>query len=262
MATTSTIANAWTDITLPDIFYEDPEQGYNLMLQFPDLFRVMALLMELYEDRPDVFPSGGGFVMYNPQDGNDRVAPDFYIAFDVDRRAILENLHNFWIWEIGKAPDFVVEVGSRDTHRRDLLEKRALYQSLGVSEYWRFDPTGGDYYGQPITGERLVEGEYQPYPLRASSDGSVRVYSELLGVDFFWGEGEFDVLDPETGVTIEKREIERMGRLDAEARATAEREARFDAEAHADTEREARLDAEARERELLEEIDRLRRRNW
>ena len=31
--------------------------------------------------------------------------------------------------------------------------KRDLYASLGVGEYWMFDPSGGDHYGFALRGE-------------------------------------------------------------------------------------------------------------
>ena len=72
-------------------------------------------------------------------------------------------------------------------------------------------------------------------------DGSVIGYSELLDLNFYWDGDEFDVLDPETGKTIDKYEVEREARqaerLEFEAR---ERE------------------HQAREQELLDEISRLR----
>lgn len=38
------------------------------------------------------------------------------------------------------APDLVVEVLSGSTRRRDLIEKRRLYERTGVAEYWAVDP--------------------------------------------------------------------------------------------------------------------------
>ena len=244
MATTRTttktfkkITNAWVNRTLPDIFYEEPEPVEDGVLQETPLMRIINLLWELYEDRPDVFMSGMVFVSYDETNGNARVAPDFFIAFDVPNESIRRNLPNFWIWEIGKVPDFALEVASPSTASNDLGRKRDLYAELGIAEYWRFDPTGGDNYGQPLAGERLVAGEYLPYELREEADGSVIGYSPLLDVDFYWDGDEFDVLDPVTGRTIDKR-------IAAEERADA-------AEERADA-------TEARNNELLAEIERLR----
>ena len=240
-ATTKTfkpITDAWTNKVLPDIFYEEPEYAEDAVLQETPLMRLIYLLRSLFEDRSDVFMSGMVFVSYDITDGNARLAPDFFIAFDVPNESIRKNLPNFWVWEIGKVPDFALEMASPSTADNDLGYKRDKYAELGIAEYWRFDPTGGELYGQPLVGERLVDGEYQPYELQEEADGSVSGYSPLLDVDFYWDGDEFDVLDSVTGRTIDKR---------------------ISAEERAESEREARLAAEAQNRELLAEIDRLRR---
>ena len=246
MATTRTIANAWVNRTLPDIFYEEPKPPEDALVQERSVDRIKRLLWEHYENVADVFISGMFYICYDRTDGNRRVQPDTFIAFDVDAETIRQNLPNYWVWVVGKVPEFVVEVASPSTAENDLGPKRDLYAELGVEEYWRFDPTGGQLYGQPLAGERLVDGEYQPYELHTDADGSVWAHSEVLAVDFSWDGEEFDVLDPETGRTIDRLE--------------AEREARLEAESQAGAEREARLAAEARERELLDEVARLRRR--
>ncbi len=241
MATTRTITNAFVNRVLPDIFYEDPEPVEDGMQQAPVIIEIAHLLTAQFRKQDDVFVSAGGFIFYDRSNGNRRIAPDCYISFDVDPKAVLENLPNYWIWEIGKPPDFVLEVASPSTASNDLGRKRDLYAQLGIAEYWRLDPTGGDLYGQPLTGERLIDGEYRQFELHNDADGTVWAYSEVLDLRFHWGEEleyGFDVRDPETGRTISPEAIEREGRL---------------------AERDARLAAEARERELLAEIERLRR---
>ena len=252
MAATKIITNAWKVRTLPDIFYEEPERIEDDMEQWPTVFRISGLLYERYQGRPDVFVNGGAFVSYDVTDSNRRVAPDLFIAFDVDVAGIYENLPNFWIWEIGKAPDFVMEVASPSTAANDLGWKRELYQRLEIQEYWRFDPTGGQLYGKPIAGERLVAGRYEEYELQYGGDASVRGQSGLLDVVFYWdGEELFDVLDPATGMTIDKR-------VAAEARADREQEARVVAEAALSLEQAARSQAEARADAAEAELARLR----
>ena len=241
MATTRTITNAFVNRVLPDIFYEDPEPVEDGMQQAPVIIEIAHLLTSYFNRQDDVFVSAGGFIFYDRTNGNRRLAPDCYIAFDVDPGAVLENLPNYWIWEIGKPPDFVMEVASPSTASNDLGHKRDLYAQLGIAEYWRLDPTDGELYGQPLTGERLLDGEYQPFELHEDAGGAVSAFSEVLGLTFRWDPElpkRFDVLDPTTGMTIDLAEIEREGRL---------------------AEREARLAAEAREQELLVEIERLRR---
>ena len=246
--------------TLPDIFYEDPEPVEDGMQQAKPLIRVAYLLYEYFADRPDVYIGGGGFVMYNEEDGNERIAPDCYIAFDVDV-ARIEEMANFWVWRVGKVPDFALEMASRSTASNDLGRKRDLYEGLEIAEYWRLDPTGGELYGQPITGERLINGFYEPYEVQIRADGSVASDSELLGLRFYWDADDgFDILDPETDMTINQAVVERNARLASDAlvevadmRAGEEREARL-------AEQAARQAAEAESRALREELERLRRR--
>ena len=264
MSATRTITNAWEVRTLPDIFYEEREPIEDGMLQERPIDRIKFLLLQRYEDRPDVFISGGVFVSYDITDGNRRVGPDLFIAFDVNSAGIREGLPNFWIWETGKGPDFVMEVASPSTAEHDLGWKRELYQRLGIQEYWRFDPTGGELYGRALVGERLVNGEYEEYPVEPGEGGAVRSRSELLGVLFAWdGVGEYDVLDPATGLTIDKRAAAETQAAVAEVERNTERQARADAETRADAaetradaEREGRLAAEARIRELEAQLRR------
>lgn len=251
MAATRIITNAWKERTLPDVFYEEPERSEDDMDQWPTVFRISGLLYERYQGCPDVFVNGGAFISYDVTDGNRRVAPDLFIAFDVDVAGIYENLPNFWIWEIGKVPDFVMEVASPSTAANDLGWKRDLYQQLEIQEYWRFDPTGGQLYGKPIAGERLVAGQYQEYELQYGDDGSVRAHSELLDVVFHWKGDEFDVLDPATGLTIDKRTA-------AEARADAAETRAIVAEAELNLEQTARSQAETRADTAEAELARLR----
>ncbi|MYE55324.1 MAG: Uma2 family endonuclease [Chloroflexi bacterium] len=249
----------------PDIFYDEPDRE-DRVLQFPPLYRVIGILFEMYKDSPDVFATGDGFIFYDESDGNRRVGPDFLIAFGVDAVYIRESeMPNYLVWEIGKVPDFVMEVASPSTWRNDLGHKRELYERLGVQEYWRFDHKDGEYYGQPLAGERLVDGVYQPYELSIEDDGSIKGYSELLDMVFCWDGHEFDVMDPETGMTLHRITIAEARAEAAEAR-IAEQEARAEAAEMRIVEQEARTEAaearaeesEARERSLLEEIARLR----
>ena len=233
--TETTAYKTWLE-KYPKEYYDEPDPE-DRVLQFPPMYRVIGILFEMYKDRPDVFATGGGFILYDRTNGNRRVAPDFLIVFDVDAVYIRENLPNYLMWEIGKPPHFVMEVASQSTAANDLGHKRELYERLGVQEYWRFDHKDGEHYGQPLAGERLVGGVYLPYEILSDEDGSLRGYSELLDMVFYWDGHEFDVLDPETGLTLNKIAV-------AEARTQAERE--------------ARLAAEARERDLLTEIERLR----
>lgn len=250
MTTTRTIPNAWEVKTLPDIFYEQPEIAEDAIVQEITLDRIKRLLWQRYGGRADVFIAGMVYVAYDKSNGNKRVQPDCFISFDVDAEAIRWRLPNYWLWEAGKAPDFVMEVGSPNTAQNDLGPKRDLYAEMGVKEYWLFDPADGDIYGQPMQGLRLVDGEYQPIDTQIGEDESLTSHSALLHLDFYYHEGEFDVLDPDTGSTIDELTIAHEDLRQIHERLDLERETSL-------AERQARLAAEAENASLREQLRRL-----
>ena len=118
-------------------------------------------------------------IRYDPLNRRLFVAPDIYIAFDVDVAAIREKT-SYNVWEVGKPPEFALEVASPSTYQRDLYEKPEIYERTGVGEYWMFDPTGGNLYGQSLTGFRLVAGIYEPIDIVPNEHGLESGYSEVL----------------------------------------------------------------------------------
>lgn len=162
---------------LPDEINRMPDA----MFQNPNFFDAVNILIVRYRDDPTVFVDGNTIVCYNPDNLNDRIFPDCYVAFDVDEAAIF-NQNGYLTWQVGKAPDFVLEIASETTARRDLTDKRDLYERIGVKEYWRFDPSGGRYYGVSLAGDALVNGVYESLELGVNSDGLECGYSRLLNL--------------------------------------------------------------------------------
>lgn len=144
-----------------------------------------------------------------------------------------------------------MEIGSPSTATTDLVRKRELYAEIGVGEYWRFDSTGGNFYREPLAGERLVEGEYRRLEMEHRPDGTVRGHSEVLGLDLCWEDGHLRFYDPATDRWLPNH-------WDVYARSDAEQAARESAEALVDAERVARESAEARLAEMEAELRRLR----
>ena len=175
--------------------------------------------------------------------------PDLLVAFGVDPE-VYRSSNAYVISEQGKPPDFVLEIASRGTWREDVGEKREAYAALSIPEYWRFDETG-EYYGDRLVGERLVDGVYEPIEIATLAGGILQGRSDVLGLDIRWDDGRLEWHDPETGRHIATFDDERAARIQAETRVES-------AEARAEDEREARLRAEARSRELEEELRRLR----
>ncbi len=270
------IKNAAAAVDAPtrtEVFYPEtdgmplPDGDYQLR----HFIEIISILGHFFRDLRDAAVSGNTFIYY--EEGNPRmfVSPDCYVAFGVDVELLLEN-NNYRVWDMGKSPDFVLEIGSPSTASNDLGDKRELYASLGVVEYWRFDPSGGDHYGEPLVGETLAAGEYRELEMVRGTDGGVWGYSPVLNLEPHWDEGRLRFYDPvdgrwlenmeETGVRADtaeaERERERLARESAEAvaeTAEAERErerlARESAESRAES-------AEVRAAELEAELRRLR----
>ena len=188
--------------------------------QAPLYVRVVGSLDIHFRNRPNVRVNGNVFIYYVEGDPNRRFAPDCYVLLDfADEAMVSIRQHNtYLLWEVGKAPDFILEIGSESTVEEDLGSKRGLYAELGVGEYWRYDETGGDFYGEPLVGERLVDGEYRRLELHRESDGGVWCHSEVLNLDLWWYDGDLRFWDPVAGHWLLSHEEERSGRLDAEAR--------------------------------------------
>ena len=212
-----------------------------------------------FRERPDVYVSGNIFVYFNRANLSEKVSPDILVAFGVERR----RRRSYRTWEEGKAPDFVLEVLSPSTWKRD-LDKRKTYARLGVEEYFVFDPTG-DFIQPMLQGYRLDWGRYRPMP----GLGPLAVRSRVLGLDLWVDEGrDLRMRDTATGENLWTTEESEACRRKAEGRAEraearAERAedrakkseaGRREAEARADEETLRRVAAEKRLAELEQRL--------
>lgn len=193
--------------------------------------------------------------------------PDLLIAFDVDRDAAIAR-RCYALDERAKPPDFVLEVASESTAANDYENKPQGYAAFGVPEYWRFDPTGGNFYPAPLSGDRLVDGQYQPISIVKVDEDRYWGHSDALNLDLCWEYGDLRWYDPVSQRYIANYNDQADARAAAEAQlsateaqlgATAAQLSATDAQLNAtevelDNERQARVAAEARVRELEEQF--------
>ena len=220
------------------------------MVQFRELVYFAAALLPRYRHRDDVLVTGQMYLVVDAG-GPLEFYPDGIFAEGVGDPERIVRRNGYVISEEGKPPDFVLEVGSRSTGERDYMEKRDGYARYGVREYWRFDPSGGEYHDVALAGDVLVGGEYVPVEIANEPDGRLWGYSEALGLELWWEEGGLRFRDPESGEFLptpeelsDEVEMER-GRAEA-------------ARGRAEMERAARERAEARVAEMEAELRRLR----
>ena len=76
------------------------------------------------------------------------------------------------------APDFVIEILSPSTLRRDRLEKYSLYQKAGVREYWVVDPDRKMVQAMP-----LEDGQYHTPEIYTATENAPVSVLEGLTID-------------------------------------------------------------------------------
>ncbi len=226
----------------------DPPKDHDIMNR--EGIKAFYLALDLhFANRSDVLVSGEGYLRQEAGNDWERFAPDGMVVFGVNPDYIIPR-NGYVISEVGKPPDFVLEVASRSTGRRDYTVKREGYAKLGVGEYWRFDHTGGRFHDAPLAGDLLVDGKYEPLPIHYDADGLEWGHSPVLGLDLCWEDGRLRFRDPATGDFLPT-----PAELDAQAREG--RAAREAAENLSRLERSAREAAEAEVARLREQIRRL-----
>ena len=207
-------------------------------LQWVPLTDTVITLKSWFADRPDVYVAGDMLVYYRMNDNRTRVTPDVYVVFGASGN----HPRNSWlVWREGKAPDFVMEIASPSTWERDAEEKRNIYANMGVTEYWRFDPTG-ECFTPELVGETLVEGQYRELPLERDGEGRLRGHSAVLGLDIYVLPGlALRLYDPANGqwlLTPRESEEARQSAAAALQESETERQATAAALQESETERQ------------------------
>jgi Uma2 family endonuclease len=80
-----------------------------------------------------------------------RVAPDVMVILGVAPGG----RDNYKTWIEGQVPAVIFEMTSPSTRSQDETEKKQLYESIGVTEYWQFDPRG-EWIPEKLRGYRLA----------------------------------------------------------------------------------------------------------
>lgn len=177
-------------------------------------------LKQYFRERHDVYVSGNIFLYYRDEQGHRKnVSPDILVVFGIEKK----ERRIYKLEDEGKAPDVVIELISAETKAKDLGEKRYIYATLGVKEYYIFDPLHETL--QPaLRGYQLVEGEYAPMT-------GTNLLSPALGLELREEGGTLRLYDSETGTRLLTPEEAEAARNEAEAKAARESAQREAAEA-------------------------------
>jgi Uma2 family endonuclease len=162
----------------PDIFYPSSD-GEPLAESYDHLYVIMTtlamLLTHLKGQQATVLADQ--FLYYAQGFPRLRVAPDVMVIFGVEPGG----RDNYKIWEEGRVPSVIFEMTSPGTRSRDDVEKKHLYQSLGVTEYWQFDPRG-EWIPEKLRGYQLY-GDEEPIYIPITNDRSEVLQLRLVVED-------------------------------------------------------------------------------
>lgn len=249
------------------------------------MVRILEILRQRYRNQ-NVYIASDLLVYYEEGNPSKFIVPDDFIVLDCNpgRR------RTFKTWVEKRVPDVVFEVTSSSSRRKDTVKKPLIYKLMGVKEYFVYDPTC-DYLNPALQGFRTTDGSLtQIVPV----NGVLRCETLQLGLRLVDGDLEF--FDIRTGalavdeaeaereakeaeraakeveraakeVEREAKEVERAAKeQECEAkeqeRAAKEQEraAKEQERAEKEKERAARERAEAKNRELMLEIEQLKKR--
>ncbi|HAC63958.1 MAG TPA: hypothetical protein DCF68_10570 [Cyanothece sp. UBA12306] len=192
-------------ISKTDIIYPSSD-GEPVAETYTHLYAILTTLevLKQYLSGQQATVLANQFLYYSQGFPRMRVAPDVMIIFDVEPGG----RDNYKIWEEGQIPQVIFEITSSGTKNQDLEFKKEIYEQLGVTEYWLFDPKG-EWITEKLRGYRLRNNLYeliedsrsQPLQLRLEIEG------ELIG---FYREdtGEKLLIPTELAEALQEKETQ------------------------------------------------------
>ena len=162
--------------------------------QFLPLTYAALALRAHFEKRGDVYVGANMFLYFEENNPRAVVAPDVFVVVGAPKRV----RDSYLLWNEPKGPDFVLEITSRSTRRQDQGRKKRIYASLGVGEYFLFDPTG-DYLRPRLEGFVLRQGRYERLPTARLAHGEPSLSSEAVGLHLVVRGDALRLYDPGEG---------------------------------------------------------------
>jgi Uma2 family endonuclease len=173
---------------------------------------LMNLRMALdifFADREDVYVTGNIMFYYVEGDPTEVISPDVMVCFGIPKG----ERTSYKTWEENEVvPSVVIELSSRGTWRKDRVEKKVLYEMLGVKEYYIFNPLEPKT-APAFSAYRLEDGEFTSVKI-----GNNRVKSEVLGLELVVSGRTLRLFNPATNQFLKTTEelAEVVGELSIE----------------------------------------------
>lgn len=224
-----------TSQQIPEIEYpEEDEQGMPEGDEQREYISYATKVLQIwFQDRSDIYVSGNLFVYYEQGNREASISPDTFVVIGVDKH----NRGCYKLWEEnGKSPDFVLEITSGSTVNKDKRDKPQIYRSMGVKEYFQYDPSGKFLKVNSLQGMCLNHGNYVGITAE-SSDGVTSIWSDVLKLELrLYPNRGLRFYDPVSGELLRSHEEEATERSQEKQARLQEQQARLQAEIVAEQE--------------------------
>lgn len=163
---------------------EAPEQGFYefkdgelivhsaVNVEHQDLVLFLASLLRVFVSKKSLGKVLGGPCVFRVREGLAR-EPDIFFVSNESLPEVRE--------QYAGAADFVIEVVSEGSRRRDLKEKAGEYEDAGVGEYWVVDPAA-----QEVVVHRLEQGRFAVQEATRGRLESTAVPGFRIEVEWLW----------------------------------------------------------------------------
>ncbi len=151
------------ELAIPEIEY--PESDGQPIGETDFHFTTILFLVQMLRDyfsasEPPVYIAADLMFYYERRNPKAVKAPDVLVVKGVGKH----KRRVYKLWEEQAVPCTIFEITSKQTGQADLTTKYELYERLGVSEYFLFDPLS-EYLQPRLQGFTLIQGRYQALPL-------------------------------------------------------------------------------------------------
>ncbi len=176
--------------SVDEVYYPDsdptvmPEGIEHFLLSF----QLISTLIAFFANRENVKVFGNCMLYYEKNNPKKFISPDVMIFFG------LENIPSkvYKLWEEKIVPSVVIEIASETTWLNDVSTKLAIYQKLGVKEYYVYEMET-THLPEPLVAYRLIEGELIKIDVENG-----RILSEELNLELVDNGETLRLFNPET----------------------------------------------------------------
>ena len=169
-------------------------------------------LQAFFAASEEVYVTGNIMFYYVEGNPTEVISPDVMVCFGIPKG----DRTSYKTWEESDVvPSVIIEIASRSTWKKDRIEKRELYESLGVKEYYIFNPQ----YPKSLPA-------FMAFRLKAERLDSVtiengRIGSDILGLELVDTGETLRLLNPNTGEFL--KDFEELSEENSEMKAEIER---------------------------------------